>query len=180
MRLFLAIPLPDDVKQRLGDLQQPMEGIRWQPPRRYHLTLRFIGEADRDLTQAIHKQLEEIKIPPFKLNLKAPGYFPENRYPRVLWAGVEEESQLMELQRKIEQVCREAGLKPEKRKYNPHITLGKVKGAPKQDVLSFINQHKRFRMSDIPVTEFILYSSRLHPDGAIHKPLERYSLKHDA
>lgn len=176
MRLFVAIPLPEGVKQRLTNLQQPVEGIRWQASQQYHLTLRFIGEADRETTQAIREQLKNIQTPPFNLDLKAPGYFPENRQPKILWVGLEEEPLLMKLQEKVEQTCRNVGLKPDKREFKPHITLGRVKGASKRDVLSFINQHKQFRMNNIQVSEFILYSSRLHPDGAIHKPLERYSL----
>lgn len=176
MRLFIAIPLPEDVKQRLEELQQPVEGIRWQQSRQYHLTLRFVGEVDNDVAQTIQNRLKAVGVAPFSFDLNGPGYFPEHKYPRVLWIGVEEVPALMKLQSEIEQVCQDAGLKSETRDFKPHITLGKVKGASKRDVMSFINQHKQFRMTNIPISEFILYSSRLHSSGAIHKPLERYSL----
>lgn len=176
MRLFTAIPLPEEVKHHLGELQQEMEGIRWISIRQSHLTLRFIGEVDREMEQAVKARLKAIQSPPFAFNLKGLGCFPESGSPRVLWAGVEREPLLIKLQQEVEQACVHAGLKSDRRNFMPHITLGKVKGTSRRDVLSFINQHKEFHLNNIRVSEFILYSSRLHPDGAIHKPLERYSL----
>ncbi len=176
MRLFIAIPLPDYVKSALSELQQPIDGVHWTDAGRYHLTLRFIGEVDQGVFEKVRQQLSSIALPPFEMDIKGFGYFPEQKRPRVLWAGIDEEPSLMELQRKAEEACRQAGVEPESRDFVPHITLAKIKGGRKRDVMSFINQHKTFRIESIPVTEFVLYESRLHKDGAVHTPLERYSL----
>lgn len=177
MRLFVAIPLPEEVKHRLGDLQQQVEGIRWLSTQQSHLTLRFIGEVEREMAEAVRERLAAIQSPPFTINLDALGGFPKSGFPRVLWVGVEREPSLLKLQEKVERACIDAGLEPDRRNFRPHITLGKVKGASRKDVLSFIHQYKLFRVENIRVSEFVLYSSRLHPEGAIHKPLERYSLE---
>lgn len=176
MRLFIAIPLPEYVKSSLRELQQPIEGVRWTDTERYHLTLRFIGDVDQAMMGNIRSGLSEIQVPPFEIDIKGFGYFPEQKKPRVLWAGIEEEPSLMELQRETEEACRSAGLEAESRTFVPHVTLAKVRGGRKKDVMSFINQHKTFRMESIPVTEFVLCESRLYKEGAVHTALETYAL----
>lgn len=176
MRLFTALDLPDDAKERITKLQEPGLEVSWISPETMHLTLRFIGDADRDVMKRLSGRFSNIGHPAFALQVKGVGYFPARGKPKVIWAGVGENSKLMRLQEKIEQACRMAGLDPEERTFTPHITLGRVKGASRKEVLTFINRNKKLRIDDIFLREFILYESRLHTDGAIHSPLERFPL----
>ncbi|MEL7832520.1 RNA 2',3'-cyclic phosphodiesterase [Fodinibius sp. Rm-B-1B1-1] len=176
MRLFIAIPISDAVKQKIGDLQQPIEGIRWQENEQMHLTLKFVGEADMQLKKSLQKRLDEIEHPTFTIDLKGFGYFPERGRPKVLWIGLRENSSLRVLQQKVEQKCQAVGIAPEDRPYKPHVTMARVQGASKRTVNAFINEHKKFTVRDMMINQFVLYKSKLQPDGAQHSRLQTFLL----
>ena len=46
IRLFVAIELPGELKERLGGMGGGVPGAKWVGPENLHLTLRFIGEVD--------------------------------------------------------------------------------------------------------------------------------------
>lgn len=177
MRLFVAIPLSAEVRQELQKLQQPVDGVSWQVTEQLHLTLRFIGDVKRQTASEVDQRLSSIRFSRFELNTNGLGYFPPGGRPRVLWMGVEKNPLLVKLQQEVEKACQDAGLQPESRKYIPHITLGKVKGASGKTVKSFIEQHQQLDPNCMDVNEFVLYSSRLHSSGAVHTPKERYLTK---
>lgn len=179
MRLFIAIQLPSEVKEELHGLMQNVSGIHWQNYKQLHITLKFLGDTESQQLDKLTEKLSSIKHSPFKFTCKDFGYFPEGKQPRVLWMGVVNEAPLINLQNAIEKGCARVGFEPDSRSFKPHITLGKIKGASKREVMSFINQHKRKRIEDIPVEEFVLYESKLSPNGATHKPLTRFSLTND-
>lgn len=179
MRLFIAIPLPQDVKQKLLDLQQPINGIRWQSQEQMHLTIKFVGEVDQATAGELRDELHTITHPHFAMTIAGIGYFPKGKQPKVLWAGIKENASLQELHKKVEHCCDKNGIAPENRPYKPHVTIGRTKNTPKQAVTSYINQHEPFVLPDIQVSEFALYESKLHPDGARHHRLQTYFLKSD-
>lgn len=179
MRLFIAIPLPENVKQKLVDLQQPIDGVRWQNSTQIHLTLKFLGDCITERVKELRQYLGNVSYSSFRMTMNGLGYFPENRQPTVIWAGVEESDPLMNLQKIIEEKCTELGFEPESRPFKPHVTLGRVKDASKSDVLSLINKHKQFSIDDMLVTEFVLYQSKLHPDGARYHRLHTFELLAD-
>ncbi len=178
MRFFIAIPLPTEVKEELHSLMQPINGIRWQDYKQLHITLKFLGDTEADQVDKLNRKLSSVKHSSFTFTCKGLGYFPEGKQPRILWTGVENETPIVNLKSSIEGACAEAGFEPESRSFKPHVTLGKVKGASKRQVLSFINQHKRVRTTYILVEEFVLYKSQLNPDGAVHKPYSRFLMTH--
>lgn len=176
MRLFVAIPIPESVKKSLGDLQQPIEGVRWQQKDQLHITLKFLGDTDRDRVQDLQAHLNEINCSAFSITLNGFGYFPNSKQPRVLWAGIEKNKSLIKLYREVERQCTNLGFEEETRSFKPHITIARTDGVPKRDIMSFINQHKQFCISDVPVEEFVLYESKLHPEGAKHSRVKTIEL----
>lgn len=179
MRLFIAIPLPEPVKKQLADLQQPMEGMRWQQEEQMHLTLKFLGSTDRTKARKLQEKLKQVGCLAFDMTLAGFGYFPEGGEPKVLWVGIDENEALNNLQHTVEHICISTGFDAEDRPFKPHITIARVRGTSKRDVHSFINQHKRFRIPEIPVEEFVLYESKLDPEGATHHRLDTFRLKDD-
>lgn len=177
MRLFIANPLPKAVKKRLADLSQPIEGVRWQKGRQYHLTLKFLGETDESKTEELKQKLGEIDFKTFSITLDHLGYFPRHRRPKVLWVGIKESEKVVKLYEKIEEKCVSIGFKADNRTFRPHITLARTKSARKRDVMSFINEHKQFRIPKIAVNNFVLYQSKLHSDGAKHIRLKTFPFK---
>lgn len=177
MRLFVAIPLPEEVRKELLELEESIQGVKWQKESILHLTLRFIGSVDRAVSEKVQYRLSEINLDSFKINIDGLGYFPEQGSPRVLWAGVEKHPDLILLQKKVEEACVNAGLEADKRPYTPHITIAKVKRRNKsKEVKSFIDRYEHFQLKSIPVNKFILYRSELKKEGAIHTVLDTYVL----
>lgn len=179
MRLFIAIPLPSGVKEQLRELTELINGIRWQDYKQLHITLKFLGKTETGQADNLITGLNSVRQTSFSFTIKGLGYFPQEKHPRILWAGVENETPIINLQQSVEDKCVKEGFDAESRPYKPHITLGKVKGASKSDVMAFINQHKQLRIPEIPVEEFVLYESILSSDGATHKPYARFPLTND-
>lgn len=177
MRLFIAIEIPEGAKQKLEQLQDSNLGIRWNAAGTIHLTLRFVGNVeDPAQKDELVEQLSAIEFSAFNLTIKGLGYFPPHKHPKVLWAGLKKSRALIQLQKQVEQACVEAGFDPDDRSYTPHITIGRVKSCSKKEVNSFINQHKQLRLDPFSVDKFILFESKLDPEGARHTPLERFGL----
>ena len=176
MRLFVAIALPDSVADGLVMLQGGIPGARWSTREQLHLTLRFIGEVDGRDAAAIDDALAAIRSPRFALELKGVGEF-GGRNPRALWAGMRDEGPVVHLQRKIESAVQRAGIAAEERKFSPHITLARLRGAPRDRVITFLSAHALYASGPFEVNGFILYSSTLTPNGSLYRPERSYSLE---
>lgn len=168
-RLFVAIDLPDIQKNRLHEICRGIPGTRWLPPNQLHLTLRFIGEVDSGLFQAIRDGLSGADLSPVTCHLRGIGCFPARGRPRVVWAGVSSEATgLTTMQNRIEQDLRRLGARSEDRPFTPHITLARLKDPPREAVSAFLSRNAEFHGGPFTVNAFHLYSSTLTPKGAIH------------
>ena len=175
-RLFVAIDLPENIQERLGVLCCGLPGARWVPAEQMHLTLRFIGDVDSSVFQDVCEVLTEVRMDSFRLQLDGVGFFPPRGKPRVVWAGIRPNENLVRLRNRVETVLVRAGLDPEGRKFSPHITLARLRNTPSSKVASFLSHNGMFATEDIPVKEFLLYSSVLNSKGAKHYIEEAYPL----
>ena len=175
MRLFVGLSLPDAVAQSLSLLRAGVPGAHWQTREQLHMTLRFIGEVDGRDAAAIDDALSTISAPRFRLELKGVGEF-GGKNPRALWAGVREPAPIVHLQRKIEAMLQRVGLAAEERKFTPHVTLARLRGAPAGKVMDWLSDHALYAGMPFKVTEFILYSSQITPNGSIYVAERSYGL----
>ena len=176
IRLFVALALPDSVAQPLLLLQGGVPGARWCEREQLHLTLRFIGEVDGRDASAIDDALATIRAPRFPLELKGVGEF-GSRNPRALWAGVRDDVAVLHLQRKIESALQRVGLPPEERKFSPHVTLARLRNAPRERVITFLAVHALYASAPFEVNNFILFSSKTTPNGSLYRPERSYALE---
>lgn len=175
-RLFVAIDLPDDVKEQLDTLSHGLPGARWVRDRQFHLTLRFLGAVEGPAERTVAEALRSVRCEPFTLQLRGVGHFPPRGNPRVLWAGVERCASLLELHRQVEKYVRRAGLGPEDRKFAAHVTLARLNGTPLPRVLAFLAAHAGLQSPPIQVERFDLFSSVLAGEGSLHTVEESYPL----
>ena len=175
-RLFIAVDLPDAIKKNLESMFFGIPGARWVALDQLHLTVRFIGDVDGSLFLDIKSALAETRISPFNIQLKGVGHFPPRGAPRVIWVGIEKNEPLQLLRKKIAGTLLKIGVKPEKRKFSPHITLARLKNTPPQKVANFLSGNGLFSQEPFQIDDFKLYSSTLTPKGAIHKVERIYSL----
>lgn len=177
LRLFVALPLPESVCDRLTDLTGGIPGANWTPPDNFHLTLRFIGEVDEGVAEDIDEALDLVVAPTFSLTLEGLGRFGSGDRSRLLWAGVERNQALEHLRQKIESAVVRAGLPPEERRFTPHVTLARLdSGAHPGKVIRFLEERGLFREGPILMDRFVLYESVLGKGHAVYHELQSYPL----
>ncbi|WP_424812344.1 RNA 2',3'-cyclic phosphodiesterase [Roseococcus sp. YIM B11640] len=176
MRLFVALDLPADVKDRLAAMAGGIPGVRWIPPSNYHLTLRFIGEVPGYMAEEVDLALAGIRAKPFELRLGGIGTYEKGGKVLSIHAVAERTPGLAHLQTKIETALQRAGLPPERRKFQPHVTLARTDGAPLAKLAGFLQAHNLFRSEPVMVEHFVLFSSRLGKEQAVYTPEVEYAL----
>ena len=171
-RLFIAIELPDSVKDQLLRLRADIPGATWVKRHGYHLTLRFLGDGiEAAKLEAIKEALAAVTSNSFAMQIQGVGRFPPNpkQGARVLWVGVTAPPVLSQLYQQIEKTVTKLGFPVEGRVFNPHITLARLKSfKPDPKVDQFFQSHRNFRTEPISVSEFHLFSSVLSAQGATY------------
>ncbi|MDU8944728.1 RNA 2',3'-cyclic phosphodiesterase [Ovoidimarina sediminis] len=175
MRSFVAIELPEDVKARLAGLTRKLQAGRSIPPEYMHLTLAFLGDAPLDRLEDLHDGLSLLSLPAFELTLAGLGTFGPG--PRTLWVGVLAEARLGALQKKVVSLARRAGIRLERRRFVPHVTLARFREGEGGAALPVLAAHGAFSLGPIPVDGITLFASHLGPGGARYEVLERYPLR---
>jgi RNA 2',3'-cyclic 3'-phosphodiesterase len=135
IRSFIAIELPGEIKLALARLQNQLKSggggqVKWVDPESIHLTLKFLGNINTELTGRITAALEEAcrGVHPFALEISGPGVFPNARRVRVVWVGLTGETErLGQLQKRIDAGLAPLGFKAEVRSFTPHLTLARVR-----------------------------------------------------
>jgi len=177
-RLFLALNLPEDIKEKLGklllQLRTKYPQVKWVKPKGLHLTLHFLGETDNIGENKLKAALGALpeKGVEIKLILGELGAFPNLKYPRVIFIKIKEldGNFLSSLHKEIGGVLEKQGIKVDSRPWQAHITLGRVR----DDELDFkenINFKDKFKLSSWELME-----SELTPAGANYKIIASYLL----
>lgn len=174
MRLFIALDIEQGIKDGLQDaireLRRTRAPVRWVKPEGMHLTLKFLGETPEEMLVSLETSLEEIcrDIFPFPITVSGLGAFPGLSRPRVLWAGVGEPTGTMNiLWKSVEETARALGWEKEKRKFHPHVTIGRVKGNINLKQLSeAVSGFHDEIWGEQETTGVSLYRSHLEPAGA--------------
>ena len=167
-RLFVAIDIPEQIKEALTRFTRELPVARWVPADQAHLTLRFLGDVGEQTFAAIKSALSGLSFPGFSLYLHGTGHFPPGKRPRVLWVGVEANDTLTALYRDLERALLAAGIPPEERPFSPHLTLARLKETIPAAVQTFEARHGALAYPPFEVREVILFSSVLTNQGAIH------------
>jgi len=188
MRLFVAIPLPEDIEQTLVTLTSGLReavpsGVRWVPANNIHLTLKFLGEQPvgrRDVLCSVIERASGCSHP-FSVSVGGLGCFPGLTRPRVLWVGLNDaQERLAQLQRELETGFGEIGIPREQRPFHPHLTIGRMKrdfsSHDQQELQAAIQAHGDRSIGRWVVQEIVLYQSDLRPQGAVYSRMGTFPL----
>lgn len=132
MRLFIALNLPQKVKERISRVARPLrEGgypLRWADPGQVHITLKFLGEVPAEDQNGIVEALRRVAEKTYQFDFEIGGFggFPTLRRPRVVWVGVDPSPALRCLKQDLEWEFAALGFERETRAFQPHITLGRA------------------------------------------------------
>jgi len=189
IRSFIAIELPDELKEGLVRLQAQLKlsnpsSVKWVDPYSIHLTLKFLGNIAVGRISEITRAIEEAAqgMSPFHLEVKGLGVFPNLRRVQVAWVGMSGEiDKLRRLQQRIESNLVPLGFTAESRPFTPHLTLARLRDR------ALPGERERFGQL-IDITKFEagytieadainLMKSQLTREGAVYSRLSFVDLK---
>ncbi len=171
MRTFIAIELPEEVKQYVKGLQKQLGNAKLSFVKDFHLTLKFLGEVPEDKIEEIKSLLREIKFENFKTRLTDVGVFPNESYVRVVWIGLED-GDIKKIQKDIDDKLQK--MFPREKRFSAHVTLARVKFVENKE--KFIDNIKKIKIEkkEFEVSEFKLKKSTLTKQGPIYEDLETF------
>ncbi|MBD3223628.1 MAG: RNA 2',3'-cyclic phosphodiesterase [Caldithrix sp.] len=183
IRCFLAINLPEKLKQSIAEYQQELKRlapkVKWVKPQSIHITVKFLGNQPESVVDKVIANLHSLgdHARRFQLNIAGFGAFPSRNKPRVLWIGGsgQPHEHLYDMYRWIEEHLQPLGFEKEKKRFSPHLTLGRVKFPQNLDDLWAFVQENPFPPYSFEVQRVELMRSQLKPDGARYSVLHRFA-----
>lgn len=177
-RLFVALPVPEEIVDDLTALQSGVPDARWVPPENFHVTLCFAGEVHGALMRDLEEELSDIAGPQFAVALAGVGQFSSGKQPRALVALVERSHRLDWLQQKVSTVARNCGIEVERRKFRPHVTLARFGSGAEtgHHLAQFMASHATFKAGPWIADHFSLYSSRTGRSRPVYTEQAAYGL----
>ena len=188
MRTFIAIELPQEIKDRLGQLQDKLKkcgaDVKWVEPKNIHLTLKFLGERDKKKIAQINEIIEETAKAndSFQARIVSIGAFPKIEFPRVIWLGIDKgNEEIKKIARELEEKIVKVGIPKENRSFSSHISIGRLKSPlnKKELVGELKNLAVNFGMENLEfaVRKITFFKSTLTPTGPIYEPLKEVNLR---
>lgn len=184
MRIFVAINIPENIKNNIVSVQEDLKksnaNVKWVEKNNCHITLKFLGEIEEKIMPEIISEIKsEIKeFNSFDASFYGLGMFPNVNSPKIVWLGIKQgENNLKLLAQKIENACLRLNFPKEKREFSAHLTLGRVKSYKnismlvKKITLYSNIEYKPFKINKVDVMQSFLY-----PDGPQYKCLESVSI----
>jgi 2'-5' RNA ligase len=195
MRLFIALELDEDIRQRIARFMDGVCGFapeaRWVQPESLHVTLKFIGEQPEPVVELIKHELENIHAELGQIQFRGYGFFPTVKSPRVLWVGIETGPEFAALAAAVDETMATLAIPKEDRAFSPHLTLARGaggSGSPRHrrgDGPNPTFQKLQEKLSALPLPEFgtmtprefFLYQSQLSPKGSKYTKLAGFALR---
>ncbi|RJP58722.1 MAG: RNA 2',3'-cyclic phosphodiesterase [Candidatus Auribacter fodinae] len=178
IRLFIAFCLSADILNAIDHFisnNQSLHGIRWVKTENIHLTLKFLGNIAIKRVPKICKALDSLasEFSPFSIAITGVGCFPNQKKPRVIWAGVDKNAPLTEkIASKLDAILHEIGFEKEQRPFQPHITIGRVKDPKEFSATSHFNsmiqKAQNAKFGECEMTKISLIQSILRPEGPVY------------
>jgi 2'-5' RNA ligase len=161
------------------DIAKTNADIKLVEPENIHITLKFLGDTDEQNRDAIEQAMKEsvVGIPPFPINLKGTGVFPNQHYMKVLWIGISDTGNLETIARALDKKLGNLGFKKENRRFSPHLTVGRIRTARNKNYLiKIINQYAVTEFTTQQIEMITLKKSELTPKGPIYTTLHTVHL----
>ncbi len=149
--------------------------VKLVEPENIHLTIKFLGDTDESLIDRIEEIMNySVKeVEPFEINLKGAGVFPNERYIKVIWIGIENGESISKIVSKLDEKITTLGFQKEKRKFSAHLTIARVKNVKnKEKLIQIIEKYRNIEFGKIKINSIKLKKSTLTPKGPIYTTLK--------
>ena len=182
-RSFIAIELPKEVKDKLevfkDTINRDIRGseVKWVNINNIHLTIKFLGETDRETIQKIGDFFEQKPndFPPPNLIISKIGMFPNKYQPKILWVGCSKPSELLNIHTTFNKICASLNFPIEKRSFSPHLTIGRVKPNPSlntvHNIQSVFFKYESIEFGNFAADKVTIFHSDLKPSGPVYSPV---------
>lgn len=182
VRSFIAIELPAEVKQKMGELEASIRkqrefNVKWVDPESIHLTLKFLGNVSSGMVTQLTDTMTAAAVgtAPFRLEVTGTGVFPNPQRVRVVWVGVKGDVDVLTaLQQRLDKGLAGLGFAPENREFSPHLTIGRVRdeaGPAERQALGKLIAATGFAGGAFTVAGYSLMRSVLTRQGAVYSQL---------
>ena len=180
VRLFIALKIPDEVKDKLLDVclevSDASELFKWEKPEKIHLTLKFIGEVEEELVSSIAKEMAFVEeYNSFNFNVSKFGFFFRNGVPSILWAGLQTDESIHRLVEELNGRLSIFSIPIERKIFKPHLTMLRIKKNPGKKFIFNFKEHS-FDNWNFNSSEIILIKSELFATGARYTDIKKYNL----
>jgi RNA 2',3'-cyclic 3'-phosphodiesterase len=187
-RLFIAVTVPEGIKAKMEEAQAELRrvltqrSVRWARRDQFHLTLRFLGDIEAARVEALGEAIRAAcrGFGPLHLRAERVGCFPDLRYPRVAWVGVQDqEGQLPRLQQAVEAAAEGFTTQKKEERFTGHVTLARIKGIERQEAeaLGKVATSMADRLfGQWTAYQIELVRSELLPKGARHTTIASIAL----
>ena len=186
MRLFIAIEIPENIRAGFASLLKEFRAVapnvKWVRAENLHLTLKFLGETEPAKLGPLQNVLVAVRSPePVTLEFRGLGFFPNEKRPRVFWAGMQASANLKSLAADIDQAAHRLGFPLEDRPFTPHLTLARfpLPGIPPKLHHAIQEKHAQ-AFGSLQAAEFHLIESNLKPTGAEYTTLQTFHFAPEA
>jgi len=180
MRTFISIELSERIRK---EIFKEFEKVRnsgfasgnFVKKENLHLTLKFLGNLSEEEIEKIKVKLAEIKLSKFELFTDGVGFFPSEKYVKVLWTKLVS-NQLKFIKDIIEEKLFEIGINKETKEFNSHVTVARIKSV--KDRAKFLDLVKglQIKKMSFEVENISLVKSELTRNGPRYKILEEFKL----
>ncbi len=186
MRLFIAIEIPERIRAAFASLLKEFRllapQLKWVRPENLHVTLKFLGETDSTKLGPLQNALSAVRsAEPVNLEFLGLGFFPNEKRPRVFWAGMQASANLKTLAADIDQAVHNLGFPLEERPFAPHLTLARISlpiVPPK--LHQSISEKSGQSLGSLAMRQFHLIESKLKPAGAEYTTVQSFRFASEA
>ena len=185
-RIFCALDIPAEVsgalKNRVAQLHATFPQVRasWNRDGKFHITLKFIGDVPQQRVAVVAQAALRVteNFPSFDLAVAGAGAFPTQGSPRALWIGINDsEGKLSQLHKRLEVECGREGFEKEARKFQPHLTLARIRHAEGARSLAQFHVETPFNPIRFVVSELLVIRSELSPLGSRYTTVSQSQLR---
>jgi 2'-5' RNA ligase len=174
MRTFVAVEISNEsTLNAIAKLQSDLK-IKAKPVSKenMHFTLLFLGEIPEDMAQKVMESLSTVSFNPIEMKLIDVGAFPDPKFPRVVWIGVDKDAAkgLVDLAVQVEEKLCPLGFKSDK-PFKPHLTIFRIKNSS-DDISQELNKFRLVEIGHETISELKFKKSILTPTGPIYSDLQ--------
>jgi 2'-5' RNA ligase len=184
IRTFIAFDTPEQIKKEMGVVQSELKKsnaeVKWEDENKFHVTVKFLGDIEENTLPSVITKIESIvhTHSRFDVYYKGIGSFPNNKNPRVIWIGCGNNDGRLELfKTSLDVGLLSFGFEEEKRKFHPHITLGRVKSLKGVKNLTPMLEKLTFDSHVTKINEILVMKSILRPEGSEYSLLKAIKLQ---